>query len=484
MTTYPIASAALKRLTATRVGFNLPTSAHSVGIRLDGVGDDIVTFGTFFGRGVVALGNGAGSNSYLYDTASGPEFLIRLQSDSVGVKVSGASAASVVLGSIFGLGSIALGDGSGVFANLYYDGGPITSTTAFGVHLAGDTASVVALGSILGTGSLGLGDGDGNYATFYYENGGLTFANQIKASPNRPSVIKTGSYTFVFADFASGSTFEYNSTSAGNFTIPPNASVAAPVGSVLEVAAINTGDLTVVAGAGVTIVNPYINLTITQQYGTMRLRQRAANVWIVENTSDITVTTSIYALIASPTFTGTVASTGGAVNLTDGTATDGAVQLSVANIGVPLSAVNVKNNSADSQPSATIYQANGVPAVALGPGGSTAPDVKLERTGSAAATLTGQLTVATGLTVADTKNVVLATGTGTKIGTATSQKLGLWNATPVIQPAATGTTSGFTAGAGTAVDSAATFTGGVGSKAYTIGDVVLALKQAGIMAAS
>jgi hypothetical protein len=31
---------------------------------------------------------------------------------------------------------------------------------------------------------------------------------------------------------------------------------------------------------------------------------------------------------------------------------------------------------------------------------------------------------------------VLATGTGTKIGTATTQKLGFYNATPVVQPAA------------------------------------------------
>lgn len=32
-------------------------------------------------------------------------------------------------------------------------------------------------------------------------------------------------------------------------------------------------------------------------------------------------------------------------------------------------------------------------------------------------------------------NVVLGTSTGTKVGTATSQKLGFWNATPVIQQA-------------------------------------------------
>jgi hypothetical protein len=37
--------------------------------------------------------------------------------------------------------------------------------------------------------------------------------------------------------------------------------------------------------------------------------------------------------------------------------------------------------------------------------------------------------------IADTKNIILATGTGTKIGTATTQKLGFYNAPPVVQPA-------------------------------------------------
>jgi hypothetical protein len=40
------------------------------------------------------------------------------------------------------------------------------------------------------------------------------------------------------------------------------------------------------------------------------------------------------------------------------------------------------------------------------------------------------------ITVSDGGNVALGTTTGTKIGTATTQKLGFYNATPVVQPAA------------------------------------------------
>ena len=49
---------------------------------------------------------------------------------------------------------------------------------------------------------------------------------------------------------------------------------------------------------------------------------------------------------------------------------------------------------------------------------------------------TGDLTLTGDLTMADAKNVVINTTTGTKIGTGTNQKLGFWNAAPVIRPTA------------------------------------------------
>lgn len=41
----------------------------------------------------------------------------------------------------------------------------------------------------------------------------------------------------------------------------------------------------------------------------------------------------------------------------------------------------------------------------------------------------------TALTLAESVNLITGTTTGTKIGTATTQKIGFWNATPIIQPA-------------------------------------------------
>lgn len=88
-----------------------------------------------------------------------------------------------------------------------------------------------------------------------------------------------------------------------------------------------------------------------------------------------------------------------------------------------------------------------------------------------------------GITIADAKNIVLNTTTGTKIGTATGQKLAFHNSTPTVQYATTGTSTGFTAGAGTTVTHLSTFTGNSGSTAYTIADIVLCLKTKGLMAA-
>jgi hypothetical protein len=95
---------------------------------------------------------------------------------------------------------------------------------------------------------------------------------------------------------------------------------------------------------------------------------------------------------------------------------------------------------------------------------------------------TGDSPTFAGLTIADAGNIALATGTGTKIGTATGQKLAFYNATPVVQQAGTGETTGVSSGSGTNIHANATFTGNVGSAAYTISDVVKALKNLGLLA--
>jgi uncharacterized protein YaiE (UPF0345 family) len=75
-----------------------------------------------------------------------------------------------------------------------------------------------------------------------------------------------------------------------------------------------------------------------------------------------------------------------------------------------------------------------------------------------------------------TSDISLGTTTGTKIGTATSQKLSLWNATPNVQPTTAITASTFATNTSGILNDTATFDG------YTMGQVVAALRRIGALA--
>lgn len=120
--------------------------------------------------------------------------------------------------------------------------------------------------------------------------------------------------------------------------------------------------------------------------------------------------------------------------------------------------------------------------------GTTNEPLTIDAKGSGALSLnntgTGTVNIGAGgggMTLTDV-NIVLTATTGTKIGTATTQKLGFYNLTPVVQPAASTNGTTGTTGASTGVSLDTTFTGGSGSSAFTIGGVVLRLKQLGLLA--
>jgi len=79
--------------------------------------------------------------------------------------------------------------------------------------------------------------------------------------------------------------------------------------------------------------------------------------------------------------------------------------------------------------------------------------------------------------IEDAEDIVFDTTTGTKIGTATTQKLGFWNVTPIVQPTTSIAESTFVENSGgTNVNDDSTFDG------YTIGQVVKALRNTGLLA--
>jgi len=80
------------------------------------------------------------------------------------------------------------------------------------------------------------------------------------------------------------------------------------------------------------------------------------------------------------------------------------------------------------------------------------------------------------ITVAEGINLAAGTTTGTKIGTATNQKLGFWNATPVIQQTTGASAATFVQNSGNAVNDASTFDG------YTIAQMAKIIRTLGLAA--
>ena len=72
-----------------------------------------------------------------------------------------------------------------------------------------------------------------------------------------------------------------NAAGALNFTVPPNSSVAYDIGAVIEVCQIGAGQVTLVAGAGVTLRTPTGTLTTRAQYSTVSIRKRGTDEWVV-----------------------------------------------------------------------------------------------------------------------------------------------------------------------------------------------------------
>ena len=91
---------------------------------------------------------------------------------------------------------------------------------------------------------------------------------------------QTDSYTLVLAD--AGKLVEMNKSTACTLTVPPNSSVAFPVGTEIEIKQLGAGQVTIVAGSGVTLRNADTALKIEKQYCSASLKKRATDEWYVD----------------------------------------------------------------------------------------------------------------------------------------------------------------------------------------------------------
>ena len=90
---------------------------------------------------------------------------------------------------------------------------------------------------------------------------------------------QTNSYVLAMSD--AGKVVEMNSGSATSVTIPHSNDVAFDIGTVIEIIRLGTGTVEVRAAGSVTILSRSSLTDIGNQYGSVALRKRATNEWVL-----------------------------------------------------------------------------------------------------------------------------------------------------------------------------------------------------------
>lgn len=123
------------------------------------------------------------------------------------------------------------------------------------------------------TGRTKIGDGVTAWASLAYQDEGEPGELRVNT--------QTGtSYTAVLTD--RGKLVEFGNAGATTFTIPPNADVAFPIGTVIEWRQYGAGAVTLTPGAGVTLRAPAGGTLVTNgAYSEGRLVKRGTNEWVV-----------------------------------------------------------------------------------------------------------------------------------------------------------------------------------------------------------
>jgi len=133
------------------------------------------------------------------------------------------------------------------------------------VHVAGDVDV---------TGNLSVGSNTDVEASIDAVEADITNINELQQNE------QTGTtYTLALTD--GGKVVEMNNASANTLTVPPNSSVAFPVGTQILVVQAGAGQTTLAPDTGVTINSKDGNLKLSAQWCAATLIKRATDVWVV-----------------------------------------------------------------------------------------------------------------------------------------------------------------------------------------------------------
>lgn len=160
-------------------------------------------------------------------------------------------------------------------------GAPSTTGAQFRIIVDSEIMIVTAVSSLTFTVTRGA---EGTTAAIH--NDGAVVYHIVTAAPLNALIAAESqvaattqagtTYTLALAD--QGKVVELTSATAVTVTVPPNSSVAFPVGTVIEFLQYGAGQATLAAGSGVTLRNPS-SLTTRAQYSTVAIRKRDTDEW-------------------------------------------------------------------------------------------------------------------------------------------------------------------------------------------------------------
>ena len=164
----------------------------------------------------------------------------------------------------------------------YYCGATTGGQTAWQRYslVTGFSNPLTTLGDLFAGGSSGVPTrlGLGSAGQFVGNVGGVLGYGIPAPQPVTITTQSGSTYTLALTD--ANTEVEATSGSAVTVTIPTNASVAFPVGTIINIRQMGAGQVTVAAAGGVTLDLP-LGAKTRAQYSTVSLVKRATNEWVL-----------------------------------------------------------------------------------------------------------------------------------------------------------------------------------------------------------
>jgi hypothetical protein len=155
-----------------------------------------------------------------------------------------------------------------------------TTNNRVGVNNTSPTVDLDVTGDVSISGNLAVGlNTDVEASIDAVESDVSTLQTDVTNINELQFSYQTASYTLVLSD--AGKAVQMAVASANNLTVPPNSSVAFPVGTQILVIQQGGGQTTIAAGAGVTLYSKDSNLKLSAQWCAATLIKANTDTWVI-----------------------------------------------------------------------------------------------------------------------------------------------------------------------------------------------------------